>query len=98
MDKIKIGYKIYEVEEVEPNSILMASSDECYGQIHYHDKKIYLNSKYDEDQKKSTLIHEVIHGLDEMYVIELDESQVEKLGIAITILLKDNNLKVVKNG
>ena len=45
---------------------------------------------YTEEQKKATLIHELIHGLDEAYIIGLKEKQVEKLGNALYMLIRDN--------
>lgn len=41
-------------------------------------------------QKQATLIHEIIHGLDEMYCIGLKEKQVVKLGNAFYRLVRDN--------
>ena len=49
-----------------------------------------MNSCCSAYQKKATLIHEIVHGLDEMYGIDLKEKQVEKLGNAFYMLLKEN--------
>ena len=84
---VKILYKTYEVEQQEN---LHDGQDELYGQIHYLPEKIILNSEGSEDQKKATLIHECIHGLNEMYLIDLKEEQVEKLGNALYMLINDN--------
>lgn len=43
-----------------------------------------------EEQKKETLLHEIIHAMDEKFRIELKERQVEQLGVAIYNLVKDN--------
>lgn len=85
--KVKILYKEYTVESV--NNLHNESAD-LYGQIHYLPEKIYLNSESLEEQKKATLIHEVVHGLDDMYGIGLKEKQVEKLGNALYMLIRDN--------
>ncbi len=63
---------------------------DLYGQIHYLPEKIFLNADASEEQKKATLLHELIHALDEMYGIGLKEKQVEKLGNALYMLQKDN--------
>lgn len=84
---VKILYKEYEIEEVDN---LHDTDGELYGQIQYLPQKIHLNSGSSEEQKKATLIHEIMHGLDEMYNIGLGEKQIEKLGNAVYMLIKDN--------
>ena len=86
-DKVKILYKEYAVEE---QANLHDSEAELYGQIHYLPEKILLNVDSSDEQKKAALIHEIVHGLDEMYCIGLKERQVEKLGNALYMLIQDN--------
>ncbi len=43
-----------------------------------------------EEQQRATLCHEMLHGLDEMYSIGLKEKQIEKLGNALYMLIRDN--------
>lgn len=86
-EKVKVLYKEYTVEEQEN---LHDGGGELYGQIRYLPEKILLNIDSSEEQKKSTLMHEIIHALDEMYCIKLKENQVEKLGTAMYMLLRDN--------
>lgn len=87
LGKIKALYKEYTVEET---ANLHDNGGDLYGQIHYLPEKILLNVDASEEQKKSTLLHELIHALDEMYGIGLKEKQVEKLGNAFYMLQKDN--------
>lgn len=86
-DKVKILYKEYDIEE---QNNLHNNGGDLYGQIHYLPEKILLNSESSQEQKQATLIHEIIHGLDEMYCIGLKEKQVEKLGNAFYMMVKDN--------
>lgn len=86
-DKVKILYKDYDIEE---KNNLHDNGGDLYGQIHYLPEKILLNSESSQEQKQATLIHEIIHGLDEMYCIGLKEKQVEKLGNAFYMLVRDN--------
>lgn len=86
-EKVKILYKEYTVEEQE--NIHDGEAD-LYGQIHYLPQRIILNADCSDKQKEATLLHEVIHGLDEMYGIGLKEKQVDKLGNALYMLIKDN--------
>ena len=83
LEKVRILYKEYKIEQE-------GNLHDIYGQIHYLDEKILLNSDSSEEQKKATLIHELIHGMDEMYKMGLSEEQVEKLGNAFYMMLRDN--------
>lgn len=87
LEKVKVLYKEYGVSE-QVN--LHDENGDLYGQIQYLQEKIVLNADASEEQKKSTLVHELLHALDEMYNIELEEKQVEKLGNAVYMLQKDN--------
>lgn len=86
-EKIKVLYKEYTVEEAVN---LHDEAGDLYGQIHYLSEKILLNADAKEEQKKSTLLHELVHAMDEIYGIGLEEKQVEKLGNAFYMLQKDN--------
>lgn len=86
-EKIKLLHKEYVVEEI---ANLHDEESDLYGQIQYLPEKILLNTDASEEQKKATLLHEVIHGLDEIYSIGLEEEQVKKLGNALYMLQKDN--------
>lgn len=86
-DKVKILYKEYGIEE---QNNLHNNGGDLHGQIHYLPEKILLNSESSQGQKQATLIHEIVHGLDEMYCIGLKERQVEKLGNAFYMLIRDN--------
>ena len=86
-DKVKILYKEYGIEE---QNNLHNNGGDLYGQIRYLTEKILLNSESSQEQKQATLIHEIVHGLDEMYCIGLKERQVEKLGNAFYMLIQDN--------
>lgn len=86
-EKAKILYKEYAVEQQKN---LHDEGADLYGQIHYLPESIFLNADSSEEQKKATLIHELIHGMDEMFAIGLKEKQVEKLGNALYMLIKDN--------
>ena len=86
-EKIKVLYKEYIVKEAVN---LHDEAGDLYGQIHYLPEMILLNADAKEEQKKSTLLHELVHAMDEMYGIGLKEKQVEKLGNAFYMLQKDN--------
>lgn len=86
-NKVRILYKEYSVEEQEN---LHNSEADLYGEIRYEPEEIILSKQSSDEQKKATLIHEIIHGLDDMYRIGLKEKQVEVLGNAVYMLIRDN--------
>lgn len=85
--KVKVLYKEYTVEETVN---LHDEAGDLYGQIHYLPEKILLNADASEAQKKATLFHELVHAMDEIYNIGLEEKHIEKLGNALYMLQKDN--------
>lgn len=86
-EKVKILCKEYEISEQEN---LHDENGDLLGQIQYLPQEIILNSDAAEEQKQATLLHEIIHTLDEMYGIDPKEKQVEKLGNSLYMLQKDN--------
>jgi len=84
---VKIGYKNYLVKEVEH-----LDDDErlLYGQILYNDEVISLSKKYPENQMKCTLVHEIIHGIDDLMGVGLQEDLVEKLAKGLYQVIQDN--------
>ena len=85
--KVRVLFKEYTIEE---QINLHDEEGELYGQIDFLQEKILLNAEASEEAKKATLIHEIVHALDEMYKIGLEEEQVEKLGNALYMLSRDN--------
>lgn len=88
MEKIKIGYKDYQIKYLDPKQVLFDDGTELIGKIEYNDNIIYLSNRYSNEG----LVHEVIHGIDDMYGIGLTEGQVNGLGKGIYTVLKDNEL------
>lgn len=97
-EKIKIGWKDYEVEVIKETGKMKDGGDELYGRIDLGKREITINKAYDDDQQKCTLVHECIHGVDELFGIGLKEEQVEQLGHGIYMLIKDNEEAFEKGG
>lgn len=96
-EKVKIGWKEYAVVLVEAKFELIDSDSECYGEIDYDKQIIRINEKYNENQKKATLIHEILHGLSDMYSLDLSEDVVTKLANCLYTLELDNGTNEVEN-
>lgn len=87
-DTVKILFKKYTV--CRDNNMRNDKGDLLYGQIDHIEQLITLNEDAGIEQQKATLMHEMVHGLDELYGIGLKEKQVEKLGTALYMLVRDN--------
>lgn len=88
--KVKIGWKEYKILEQAPDEALIDGGTICYGQVFYDRQEIYINKNYRKKHKKATLLHEVIHAIDEQYSIDLKEEQVVSLTHGLMSVLKDN--------
>lgn len=87
-DTVKILFKKYTV--CRDNNMRDDKGNLLYGQIDHIEQLITLNEDAGLEQQKATLIHEMVHGLDELYGIGLKEKQVEKLGTALYMMVRDN--------
>lgn len=93
-ESLEIGYKDYKIIQAEKPVVLDNSI--CYGTISYDNQEIKLDKTYKKDQLLCTLIHEVIHGIDDDLNIGLDETAVELLGKGLYIFLKHNLDKLIR--
>ena len=87
-DSAQILYKKYTVGF--DSNMRNDKGDLLYGQIDHIEQLITLNEAAGIEQQKAILMHEMVHGLDELYGIGLKEKQVEKLGVALYMLVRDN--------
>ena len=85
--KLKIGWKDY---FIYPGEEFLNSGDELYGQIDYQQDRILLRAHNTQAQSECTLIHEVLHGISDMYGIEMSEETVTRLANALYTVLCDN--------
>ena len=91
IDKIKIGYREYDVIYDEGLDTPNENDDTFYGMIDYTEEKIKLNPKYKDKKyhQLETFIHEVLHGIFKAYGYEqyrTDEN------------LVNNTLSYIKSG
>ncbi len=86
-EKVNILYKTYTIDFVDN---LHDGAIDLYGHIQYVDEKILLNTGSSEEQQRATLVHELLYGMDDIFNIELEEKQIEKLGSALYMLIRDN--------
>lgn len=86
-NQIKIGWKTY-VVLVKPTAL--NSGEELFGQIDYAASTITLREGNTQAQSECTLIHEMLHGISDMYGLDLEEKTVTVLANALYAVIKDN--------
>lgn len=97
LEEIKIGWKKYKINKISPVYELIHNWTDCYGQIDYDKYVINLNENYSNDQNTVTLIHEVLHGISDMYQLKLEEETILVLADTLFTVLKDNEIELTKN-
>ena len=86
-EKVQILHKYYTVSE-EDN--LHDAKYELLGNISYLTQEITLRSDASPADKRVTLLHEILHGVDDAWGLRLKERQVDMLAKALYQLLRDN--------
>lgn len=87
-NKIKIGGKIYTVEET--NDLRLGSLN-CSAECDYQDLKIRLVPYTCEGKKQADFIHEVIHAIaDNLGYKQQDEQAIEAFAQALYAVIIDN--------
>lgn len=87
-DKVKIGFKDYKVNKVGHEVI--SDNQVCYGEIQYDNGVINLSTINSKDMQNCALIHECVHGIDDIFDIGLSEDKIIKLGKGMYEFIKDN--------
>jgi Zn-dependent peptidase ImmA (M78 family) len=90
-NSVKIGWKRYNIRFAEER---LNSGNELFGQIDYQTCTITLRGRNTQEQDECTLIHEILHGVSEMYGLNMEEEQVERLANALYTFLVDNEKTV----
>ena len=87
MNKIKIGafdYKVIEKDDVNIDGVLKL------GTFDYTNQTIEIKTGLTKDRKRQTLLHEIIHCIDDEYIVGLEEDQIERLTSGLLQVFRDN--------
>lgn len=91
---VKIAGITYKIKEVED----LSEQTDNIGQIFYNRGLIQLDSKLNRDRKEQVFIHEVLHGcFHEAGIEDQDEDVINRVGIVLYQVLKENNLTFGRN-
>ena len=90
MDKIKVGYKNYELLKEE--LIIDNNNQELYGEINYSTETIRISNKFSKNLQNQAILHELIHAISDKYQLDInkDERTVDLLAAGIYELILDN--------
>lgn len=85
INAIKIAGVTYPIEYTTQMDI-----ENAMAYIDFSNQIIKIDANYPIEMQKSSLLHEVIHGVSYGYNVGLSEDQVEKLARGLYATLKDN--------
>lgn len=83
---VRIVGRTYEI--VATHGLLATAG--CYGQCDTPTQRIIFDPDVHQEQQIDTVLHEVVHGIDEAMVTGLTEEQVRALSTALLAVLRDN--------
>jgi len=86
-DSIKIGYKTYKIVFADNE---LCENGTTYGLINYTNQTITLNKDNTDEQNEAILLHEILHGIEDICDTELGEHVVTLLTNALYGVYKDN--------
>jgi len=89
--EIKIGGIIYSIELIDEKEDDIHTT-EFIGRVIFKDNKIKILNSYKPERQFRTLLHEIIHILDEDLKIGFEENGICRLETGLYQVLKDNNL------
>lgn len=83
----KVGYEIFELVYVPK---LLYKKEQLRGLINIPKSQITISNDQSKNSSKQTLIHEVIHGMESVYNLPMDEEFTDKLATAFMTFIQDN--------
>lgn len=61
-----------------------------YGHYNYDRRTIAINSSHLLEVQQDTLGHEIVHAIEDIHKLDLGEEVVDKLGVSLVKVLRDN--------
>jgi hypothetical protein len=62
----------------------------CYGNVNHTNMVIKLDPAFPEWRIKQTILHEMLHIVENVFGMDLEEGQLENLTIGLDIMLREN--------
>jgi hypothetical protein len=86
--KVKVGAFLYDLDWAD--GVKADDGKSLYGQIEYDCEKIHINTKYSEQKQRVSILHEILHAIDDVVGWQIKENLIHTLAIQL-IDLCDNN-------
>lgn len=86
IEKVKIGHVNYEVIEVDCIDVHQPLD----GQILFYDQLIKIREGLFDEKKRETLLHEILHGIEDHFELDLEEEVIVKFGKGLAMVFMDN--------
>lgn len=86
--EVVIGPSVYTVEY--PKQLRDENEQGLYGRTHHTTQKILISAEYGESPLRETLLHEILHCIDDWMNLKLRESQTRQLSLALYEILLRN--------
>lgn len=93
MDKVKIGGIVYQIKI--KNDLVGETGN--WGETNLKKTTIALDSNMSKQRTDQTLVHEIVHGIFEEAGFEQNEDKVNRLGIVLYQVLKDNDFSFLRD-
>jgi len=91
-DKIKIGGIDWKIELIKEATDDINDKASYMGRVLFKKHKILILNSYPIERQFKTLLHEIIHVLDEDLKIGFEENDICRLEVGLYQVLKDNKL------
>jgi len=93
-DSIKVGAVVYKVR-ILPEDERFHEYNEEYGHIDFTSREISLSTKYSDEQKRDSLVHEIVHAISKHMNLgaewgDEDENYVKRLSNGLNMVFRDN--------
>lgn len=96
VESIRVGAIDYEIDYINLSTRMDNENGKSMGFCIFEDNLIEINNSMDIERQKQTIIHEMVHAMFFEMGLEDDEDVVNRLGIVLHQVLKDNDFSWVK--
>jgi hypothetical protein len=95
--QVKIGYFTYGIEFVDdiPKDLkLKEKALELWGFCDNDNQVLYFKKGMNRQRFIEVFLHECLHAIEESYGIDLGEKKVNRLGLSLAALFKENDIRL----
>lgn len=75
LDKVKIGYKTFDVIPWDEESNKVSGSRRSLGETHFGPSQIFVDTTGKGEETANTLLHEILHGIYHIYNIQQGDEE-----------------------